>query len=86
MGVSFEYCFGTDASGLFGNDLLQPWLTLDDALRDYKSIFRRYRVFGDHSLYLKSPYYVRGCKALFYKWVTGYRGMLPRWFDTHASS
>jgi FkbM family methyltransferase len=84
-GRQFEYCFNSDASGPFGNDILQPWLTLDDALRYYKSIFRRYRLFGDHSLYIKSPYRVQRCIELFYKMVTGYRGKLPGWFDTHAS-
>jgi FkbM family methyltransferase len=81
-GREFEYTFGRDASGPFGNDISQPWVTFDNALRDYKIIFRRYRLFGDHSLF---PYRIRRCIELLYKWKTGYRGGLPGWFDTHAS-
>ncbi len=84
-GREFEYTFGRDASGPFGNDISQPWLTFDDALRDYKIIFRRYRLFGDHSLFIKAPYRIRRCIGLLYKWRAGYRGALPGWFDTHAS-
>jgi FkbM family methyltransferase len=84
-GTPLRYTFAEHASGAFGEDIPQPWLTLDEALQEYRSIFRRYRLFGDHSLADRMPYRVRQALRRGYKLATGYRGPLPGWFDTHAS-
>jgi FkbM family methyltransferase len=83
-GREFRYTFGTDSSGPFGNEILQPWLTFEDVLQEYESIFHRYRLFGDSSLYGKLPLRMRRYIGKLYKLGTGHAG-LPGWYDTHAS-
>jgi FkbM family methyltransferase len=84
-GEAFEYVFDRDASGPFGDDLPDPWLTYDQAIEVYKSVFRRYELFGDYSLVIKMPAKVQRLVHWFYRKSTGYIGPLPGWFDTHAS-
>jgi FkbM family methyltransferase len=84
-GSEIEHVFEREASGPFGEDIPQPWLSFDDTLREYESIFRRYRRFGDHSLFIKMPIPIQKVIGRFYKIWTGYRGPLPGWYDTHAS-
>src|SRR5262249_32360602 len=54
-GRAFEHTFEECSSGPFGDDIAQPWLTIDEAIAAYRSIFVRYRYFGDRSLYTKLP-------------------------------
>jgi FkbM family methyltransferase len=84
-GKSFEYVFETDSSGQFGDDLPGPWLTYDQAIELYKSVFRRYKHFGDYSLLRKMPGRMQRIVRMSYRKCTGYKGPLPGWFDTHAS-
>ena len=84
-GIEMEHVFERDASGPFGEDIPQPWLSFDDTLREYESIFRRYRRFGDNSSYIKLPGRIKGVIGKCYRIWTGYRGPLPGWYDTHAS-
>ncbi len=83
-GRQFEYVFGSHASGPFGDDLPPPWLTYDEAIEEYKAIFRRYKYFGDYGRIRKFP--VKAQKAIrkLYRTITGHKGPLPGWFDTHA--
>lgn len=84
-GQSFEYVFEAGSSGPFGSDLPGPWLSYDKALEEYDVAFRRYRLFGDHSLIGRMPIEAQNCAKKFYKAITGVRGPVPGWFDTHAS-
>ena len=84
-GKPIAYTFMECASGPFGEDIPQPWLTRDQAIASYKAIFARYRMFGDRSVYSKLPRVAKGVISTAYKAATGYRGPLPGWFDTHAS-
>lgn len=84
-GTPISYTFEEHASGAFGEHIPQPWLTLEEALAEYRRIFRRYRLFGDYSLVSKMPYRLQRTLRRGYKAATGYRGPLPGWFDTHAS-
>jgi FkbM family methyltransferase len=84
-GRPFEYVFESHASGPFGNDLPPPWLTYDETLEQYKIIFRRYKYFGDYSVFRKMPGNVQSVIHTLYRMSTGYEDPLPGWFDTHAS-
>jgi FkbM family methyltransferase len=84
-GRAIEHMFEDCSSGPFGDDIPQPWRTLEETIEDYRNIFVRYRYFGDRSLYAKLPWLAKGVISTAYKVCTGYRGTLPGWYDTHAS-
>ena len=84
-GSAFSYTFPQDASGPFGEDIPQRWMSLPDALKEYDAIFRRYRLFGDNTLFDRLPPSVRHLIEIGYKLTSSYRGALPGWHDTHAS-
>jgi FkbM family methyltransferase len=84
-GSVFPYTFLQDASGPFGEDIPQPWISLPDALKEYNAIFRRYRYFGDNTLFDRLPSSLRRLIEIGYKLGSDYRGALPGWHDTHAS-
>jgi FkbM family methyltransferase len=84
-GRVLEYVFEPHASGPFGEDIAQPWLSFDDTRKAYESIFQRYRYHGDNSLIKKMPKPIRKILRAAYRLWTGYRGPLPGWHDTHAS-
>jgi FkbM family methyltransferase len=84
-GKRIDHIFEQDASGPFGEDIPQPWLSLDDTLREYEGVFRKYRRFGDHSLFVKMPVAVQKVIGKSWRVLTGDRGPLPGWYDTHAS-
>ena len=54
-GRTFDYTFGPEASGPFGDELGCRWLTLNECLRAYDRIFAVYRIFGEKSLLNKLP-------------------------------
>jgi FkbM family methyltransferase len=84
-GRLFEYVFERYASGPFGADLPPPWFSYDDALEQYKVVFRHYKFFGDDSSLRRLPKSVQMVIRQLYRMSTGHRGPLPGWFDTHAS-
>ena len=84
-GHDLEYVFGPHASGPFGEDIPQAWLSLDETLREYETIFRRYRRFGDKSLFNSLPGRLKKVVQFSYGLSTGYRAPLPGWHDIHAS-
>jgi FkbM family methyltransferase len=84
-GREVEHVFEPNASGPFGEEILQPWLSCEDTLRKYESIFKLYQWFGDNSFYIKLPKHIRIVIRMLYRMSTGYRGALPGWYDTHAS-
>ena len=84
-GDPIEHVFENHASGPFGPDLPAPWLNLADVSREYEAIFRRYRLFGDGTMFTKLPAPIQNVISKSYKLCTGYRGPLPGWHDIHAS-
>lgn len=66
-----EFAFG--ASGLFGDEAPGEWLTAEQAIQAYKSIFLRYQLVGDEPLL--GPNLVRLLTRLRYR---------AGWYDTHA--
>jgi FkbM family methyltransferase len=84
-GREFDYVFAYNTSGPFGDDLPMPWLTHAETLKEYRSVFRRYKYFGDYSLVGKMPRIAQKIARTLYRIGTGHRGPLPGWFDTHAS-
>ncbi len=78
-GPGLDYVFGPHASGPFGEDIPQAWLSLDETLRAYETIFRRYRRFGDKSLFNRLPGRIKKMAEL------SYGAPLPGWHDIHAS-
>lgn len=88
-GSDMEYAFAHDASGPFGEDIPQPWLSHDETLQEYKAIFRRYRIFGDNSIFDRLPddevsRQVRRRIERSYRALTGHKGPLAGWHDIHA--
>lgn len=80
----FEYEFKDHSSGPFGEDLATAWLDYTETLKEYRTIFRRYKHFGDHAKVQKLPAIARGLVRKVYRMASGYDGPLPGWFDTHA--
>jgi len=84
-GEPLVHTFEMEASGPFGDDITQNWITLEEALDVYKLIFRQYKRFGDQSWIVKLPNFLQRVARTLYRGVTGHRGPLPGWYDTHAS-
>jgi FkbM family methyltransferase len=73
-GEQFSYRFEPESSGGFGDDI-DRWRSRAAIERQYRSIFLRYRLLGDHSL-LPHPGIHR---------IPLLRRVLPGWYDTHAA-
>jgi FkbM family methyltransferase len=73
-GSYVEQHFENGSTGLFGNDLGDGWLSVDEALRKYKSIFFAYRVLGDSS---PTGRIIRHLPLI-------RRYLSAHWYDTHA--
>jgi FkbM family methyltransferase len=80
-GKEFTFVFEKHASGPFGEDLGQLWLSAEACMADYRKIFKRYRTFGDESVFRKVPGGLRFRRSLEMVW--GHP--LPGWYDTHAA-
>lgn len=76
-GAPLRYAFKRASSGAFGEDLPEEsWISLAEAERRYRRIFREYRLFGD-----RRHRHVR----LLGTALGRLRGTpLPGWYDTHA--
>jgi FkbM family methyltransferase len=81
-GARFTHVFPNDASGAFGEDIHQPWLSSEEALNEFGQIFRRYRWFGDSTAFAQLPSKV---KHVVSRLTTGHKDALPGWYDLHAS-
>jgi len=66
--------FEPGSSGLFGEELPGKWLTTRQAIRRYRFIFLRYRLFGDFGI-LRILLRVPGLR----------RTLRAPWYDTHAA-
>jgi FkbM family methyltransferase len=81
-GNSFSYTFPEHSSGAFGEEISQPWISFAEALKEYEVIFRRYRWFGDTSMFPRLPPRIGRLAS---RLVTGHPFALPGWHDIHAS-
>jgi FkbM family methyltransferase len=80
-GKPFSFVFENHASGPFGEDLSQAWLSAEACFDAYIEIFKLYRIFGDQSLFRRIPGGLALRKALGIVWGRP----LPGWYDTHAA-
>jgi FkbM family methyltransferase len=80
-GNAVRHVFPEGASGPFGAELAEPYLSQADAIREYERIFRMYRLFGDDSVWRRS--------VMLYKIAWHVQKHLqvaiPGWYDTHAA-
>lgn len=74
-GVTSGQPLAYGSSGLFGEEAPGSWISEEDAIERYRSIFLRYALVGDDP-YLRS-------KAL--RKVLKYLGFQASWYDTHAA-
>lgn len=79
-GRMLNHQFKPGSSGLFGSDLGDQWLSKNEAIDRYKTIFKRYRALGDNSIFAKI-YLLRVLKAVLQKLL---QKPLPGWYDTHG--
>lgn len=80
QGEPVRHVFVSGASGPFGEDLPGSWSGYDACLRQFETIFRLYRLFGDDGIVSGAPggaLLMRGLTRL-------YRKPLPGWYDIHA--
>lgn len=75
-----EYSFEEGASGPFGEETRGEWKDRPSVLRDYRSVFVKYWLFGDYS-YLIQTEGGRNFIATLERFV---RRSIPGWYDTHA--
>ena len=73
-----DFTFLEGTSGMFGEDAPGEWMTREQAIRAYRSIFFKYRVAGDFSLLRRN----RATKPLARALSMLMGG--PWWYDTHA--
>ncbi len=66
--------FNRGASGLFGKDLPAQWKSEQEILKQYKHIFRMYKLFGDYGS-------LKRLRKIVNKFSTK---TIPGWYDTHA--
>lgn len=80
-GNRVEFEFEEGASGVFGEDIAD-WMSFDECLQRYRTIFKLYRWFGDQPRIASVPG-GRLIRSVTRRWIV--RGPLPGWYDTHAS-
>jgi hypothetical protein len=75
-----DHRFEKGASGLFGNELPDEWMSEREALKAYRSKFLRYRLVGDESILWRSKYR----QYLYNRYLS--RLFRVGWYDTHATT
>jgi FkbM family methyltransferase len=83
-GEYVDYKFEFGSSGLFGDELPGEWLTEEEALKAYKSIFTRYKYFGDYGFF-NNKLIMKN--RILNKLMRLVKLKYPHvgWYDTHAS-
>lgn len=82
-GKYVPHAFGLGASGAFGEEVPGKWKSAREAIKMYRKIFWRYRLFGDNGVLTK----VNWNRPLLWR----LRRYLPKtlpipdWYDTHAA-
>lgn len=73
-----DHNFEDGASGLFGEEAPGEWVDEDEAVRIYRSIFFRYKLFGDDGIVHRFTLAERLLRRI---------GFVPTvgWYDTHAT-
>lgn len=79
-GATIQHSFGEGASGPFGEDTEGKWKSKEETLKDYRNIFRLYRLFGDYSFLMQ----IKNGKKMVSQFERIVRRPLPGWYDTHA--
>lgn len=79
-GEPLRYSFEEGSSGPFGDDLSGSWMTLDECLHRFRTIFRMYHLFGDDGLVPRMP----GGMKIMGVLARLYQRPLPGWYDIHA--
>lgn len=83
-GASVRHVFPRGASGPFGAEIGEPYLSQADAISEYERVFRMYRWFGDDSALRRN---VIGRQLYSASWrLQKHLGVaIPGWYDTHAA-
>jgi FkbM family methyltransferase len=79
-GNDIDYTFPRDASGSFGRELADQWLSRKQVKKAYRWIFVGYRFFGNDTFVRKNRFTRRIWQSL----QRRLRRPIPGWFDTHA--
>jgi hypothetical protein len=79
-GVYVSHKFQPDSSGLFGQELPGHWKSKMQILKEYKTIFVLYGLFGNYSFLRRS----RVGRLLIVALTKIFRRPIPGWYDTHA--
>jgi FkbM family methyltransferase len=83
-GVRVGHKFEVGSSGLFGRELPGTWRTKEQITREYKTIFRLLKLFGEDSIAFRFPpsrLLVRAIRRALSRLL---RRPIPGWYDTHA--
>jgi FkbM family methyltransferase len=80
QGGSVNHVFAYGASGPFGEDLPGLWSSYDVCMRQFETIFKLYRLFGDDGIVSNAP----GGKLLERGLTRLCRRPVPGWHDIHA--
>ena len=75
-GKAVDHRFTDGASGLFGDEAPGEWLSREEALMQYREIFRRYRLWGDDGVFKRNR---------FTRWICHLLNVQDSWYDTHAA-
>ena len=81
-GNEFEYNFENHSSGPFGEEIRQPWISYNKAIRRYRAIYMLYMLVGDKTIFSRfGSHRNRITRAI--QWI--FRLPSAGWYDTHAS-
>jgi hypothetical protein len=83
-GNTVRHVFPPGASGSFGAEVAEPYLSRAEAIREYERIFRIYRLFGDDSA-LRRIVIGKQLYKIWWHLQKGLRVAIPGWYDTHAA-
>jgi FkbM family methyltransferase len=83
-GNPIRHVFSRGASGPFGTEIAEPYLSQAEAIKEYERVFQMYRLFGDNSVLWRG---VVGRQLSKVSWRLQKRlGLtIPGWYDTHAA-
>jgi FkbM family methyltransferase len=83
-GNTVRHVFPEGASGPFGSEVAELYLSQAEAIREYERVFRMYRLFGDYSA-LRRNAIGRQLYKISWRLQKLLRVAVPGWYDTHAA-